>query len=135
MHLFQNYLNTHVIPGNRPLILNNNMTHNERDYVIKNSINCGAYTLMLSSYGRGTDFVCLSSDLNNKGGVHIIQTFFSETKVEEIQIMGRTCRQSDPGSYRLILHLDDLDLFNIKSIFEINSSANEIDHYLNLKRN
>ena len=42
------------------------------------------------------------------GGVHVIQTFFSETESEEIQIKGRTCRQDNPGSYELVVFIPDL---------------------------
>ncbi|CAK9102159.1 VWFA domain-containing protein [Durusdinium trenchii] len=49
------------------------------------------------------------SNMSNKilgciaGGVHVIQTFFSEDKSEEVQIQGRTARQGKSGTYSLIL--------------------------------
>jgi len=33
-----------------------------------------------------------------KGGVHIIVTFFPEDESENKQLFGRTCRQDDPGA-------------------------------------
>jgi preprotein translocase subunit SecA len=54
-------------------------------------------TLMTRSYGRGTDFVCRDQGLVKHGGVHIIVTFLPEDESEHKQLMGRTCRQDDPG--------------------------------------
>ncbi|CAF3880850.1 unnamed protein product [Rotaria sordida] len=43
------------------------------------------------------------SQLLAHGGIHVLQTFFSEELSEEYQIMGRGARQGDRGSYRMIL--------------------------------
>jgi len=37
----------------------------------------GKITLMTKSFGRGTDFQIFDPKVNEKGGVHIIQTFLS----------------------------------------------------------
>jgi len=58
-------------------------------------------TLVTRSYGRGTDFVCRDQGLVQKGGVHIIVTFFPEDESENKQLFGRTCRQDDPGARRV----------------------------------
>ena len=34
-------------------------------------------TLMTDSFGRGTDFIVLNKDINQRGGVHVIQAFLS----------------------------------------------------------
>ena len=52
---------------------------------------------MTRPYGRGTDFVCRDQGLVKNGGVHIIVTFEPEDESEYKQLMGRTCRQDDPG--------------------------------------
>ena len=62
----------------------------------------GAVTLMIREFGRGTDFKCFDSRMLKDGGVHVIQTFFSLDLSEEIQIKGRTARQGENGSYRLV---------------------------------
>ena len=59
-------------------------------------------TLMTKSFGRGTDFQVYDPNVNDNGGVHIIQTFLSLEYSEEIQIMGRTNRQNSNGSYEAI---------------------------------
>lgn len=58
--------------------------------------------LMTKAYGRGTDFQVLDKNIQEKGGVHIIQTFLSEEEAEEVQIKGRTNRQNSPGSVDII---------------------------------
>jgi hypothetical protein len=40
--------------------------------------------------------------------VHVIQTFVSLNKAEEVQIQGRTARQGKDGTYSLVLSEADL---------------------------
>jgi Mg-chelatase subunit ChlD len=68
----------------------------------------GEVTLFPRVFGRGLDFQVFDPKVSGNGGVHVIQTFLSEEKTEEIQIMGRTCRQGSNGSYKMILLEDDL---------------------------
>ena len=91
-----------------PQELTDKLTVSERDAVIARAIRKYMITLMTRSYGRGTDFVCRDQGLVSNGGVHIIITFFPEHQSENKQILGRTCRQDDPGSARKILFLEDL---------------------------
>ncbi|CAF1499257.1 unnamed protein product [Rotaria sordida] len=49
----------------------------------------GKVTLLTKHFGRGVDFQSETS-VNEKGGIHVIQTFFSSDIKEEIQIKGRT---------------------------------------------
>jgi hypothetical protein len=67
----------------------------------------GKVTLLTKDFGRGVDFQTETS-VNEKGGIHVIQTFFSLDVKEEIQIKGRTARKDESGSYQLILCLDHL---------------------------
>ena len=66
-------------------------------------------TLFPRVFGRGLDFVCRDPAVDDAGGVHIIQTFFSDFISEELQIRGRTARQSKKGSFKMILLLSDLE--------------------------
>ncbi|EAR87661.2 helicase carboxy-terminal domain protein (macronuclear) [Tetrahymena thermophila SB210] len=77
--------------------------------LIKKSTIQGQITLLTSSFGRGTDFKCSDQQVLDNGGVHVIQTFFSSKKSEEIQIMGRCARQGAEGSYSLVLLDSDLE--------------------------
>ena len=70
-------------------------------------------SLMPRCFGRGTDFKCRDDTVLKAGGVHVIQTFLSEDKSEEIQIQGRCARQGDSGSYSMALLKSDLEKFQI----------------------
>eukprot|EP01034_Spumella_vulgaris_P036084 gene36084-44500_t len=68
---------------------------------------------MTRTYGRGTDFVCSDQDVLDSGA----------TASEEIQIKGRTCRQDNPGSFKMILHGADLTAASIVTTEELTSGA------------
>jgi len=76
----------------------------------------GNITFLVRAFGRGTDFICYDNELNDAGGIHVIQTFMSEEKSEEVQIKGRTARQGDKGSFSMILCDNELvNKFHISS--------------------
>jgi preprotein translocase subunit SecA len=66
--------------------------------------------LSTSEFGRGTDFKYIGNAVINAGGLAVIQTFFTFDYSEEIQIRGRTRRQGTPGSYEILVSLNDLYL-------------------------
>lgn len=75
----------------------------EKANIIKMAATAGKITLLTRIFGRGTDFICYDQNLIKAGGMHVIQTFVSEEIAEEVQIMGRTARQGQSGSYSLLL--------------------------------
>ncbi|CAF1361376.1 unnamed protein product [Rotaria magnacalcarata] len=81
----------------------------DRDLYVKRAATIGKVTLLTRTFGRGTDFICRNQQLLVNGGIHVLQTFFSEELSEEYQIMGRGARQGDLGSYRMILLDRDLE--------------------------
>ena len=81
----------------------------ERELLIKRCATEGKVTLLTKMFGRGTDFICRNQQLLANGGLHILQTFFSEELSEEYQIMGRGARQGDKGSYSMVLLDKDLE--------------------------
>jgi hypothetical protein len=81
----------------------------ERELYIKRAAGIRKVTLLTRTFGRGTDFICRNQQLLANGGIHVLQTFFSEELSEEYQIMGRGARQGDKGSYRMILLDKDLE--------------------------
>jgi hypothetical protein len=81
----------------------------ERELCVKRAATVGKVTLLTRTFGRGTDFICRNQQLLVNGGIHVLQTFFSEELSEEYQIMGRGARQGDRGSYRMILLDKDLE--------------------------
>ncbi|CAF3357729.1 unnamed protein product [Rotaria sp. Silwood2] len=90
-------------------IITEKVSVKDRDLYIKRAATIGRVTLLTRTFGRGTDFICRNQDLLAKGGIHVLQTFFSEELSEEYQIMGRGARQGDRGSYRMVLLNRDLE--------------------------
>merc|ERR1712129_9074 len=56
----------------------------------------------------GCEFACYDARLEERGGMHVLQTFVSVDISEEEQIKGRTARQGKRGSYGMILSAEDL---------------------------
>ena len=70
---------------------------------IRKATRSSQVTLLTREFGRGIDFLCLDKNTVKAGGVHVIQTFFSEDISEETQIKGRTGRQEQKGSFSLFI--------------------------------
>jgi uncharacterized protein YegL len=102
-----------------PGVLTDDISFCKRDASIKAAMFEGGVTLMTRSYGRGTDFICSSKVIDDRGGVHIIQTFLPLMISETKQIKGRTCRQDNKGSYREIFWAQDIDECKIASCDEL----------------
>mmetsp|Transcript_2002 Transcript_2002/g.2902 ORF Transcript_2002/g.2902 Transcript_2002/m.2902 type:complete len:427 (+) Transcript_2002:3-1283(+) len=86
-----------------------------RKYIINKAATSKQVTIASAAFGRGTDFFCKDSKLENSGGMLVVQTFLSEEKSEELQIQGRTARQGKKGSYQMIILDSDLEhKFDIK---------------------
>eukprot|EP01041_Mallomonas_annulata_P002329 gene2329-4529_t len=84
--------------------------------IVRRAVTAGSITLLTRIFGRGTDFICYDDNLIQNGGVHVIQTFVSIQLSEETQIMGRTARQGNKGSFSLILLDEELEKFGIQNI-------------------
>lgn len=70
-----------------------------RNPLINYAGNRNRITLISSAFSRGTDFTVFDAQINQRGGMHVIQTYISKTKSDLIQIMGRTARQGKNGSF------------------------------------
>jgi hypothetical protein len=81
---------------------------NKQQIVSSRATAANALTLATRPFGRGTDFVSMDAKVNELGGIHVVQTFLSDSESEEVQMRGRTARQGDPGSYLLLLDSDTL---------------------------
>ena len=66
----------------------------------------GRVTVSTNMAGRGTD-IKLHPDVKKAGGLHVILTEIHESQRIDRQLIGRSGRQGDPGSYRLILSMQD----------------------------
>ena len=63
-------------------------------------------TIATSMAGRGTD-IKLHESVKAAGGLHVIQTQLYESSRVDRQLEGRCARQADPGSYEMILTIED----------------------------
>jgi preprotein translocase subunit SecA len=86
-------------------VLNANQDSNEAE-VIAGSGAPGRVTVATNMAGRGTDIV-LDDAVRNHGGLHVMLTEFHESQRIDWQLIGRGCRQGDPGSFRCMASLDD----------------------------
>jgi len=117
-------------------ILTEEVALKEKEMLIKRATASGQITLLTRSFGRGTNFVCRDQMVATNGGVHVLQTFLSEELSEETQIKGRTARQSDRGSYSMILLDESLEEFFIsKQELEQAKKERRVYALLNDKRN
>ncbi|MFU8897125.1 MAG: preprotein translocase subunit SecA [Gammaproteobacteria bacterium] len=66
----------------------------------------GAITVATNMAGRGTD-IRLDPGLAELGGLHVLGTERHEAARIDRQLFGRGGRQGDPGSYELILSIED----------------------------
>ncbi|EAR88867.2 helicase carboxy-terminal domain protein (macronuclear) [Tetrahymena thermophila SB210] len=80
----------------------------KKEELIKKATISGQVTLLTASFGYGTDFNCFDQKVLNGGGVHVILTFYSSKKSQEVQIIGRSARQGQTGSYSFVLLDQDL---------------------------
>ncbi|MCE9607591.1 MAG: preprotein translocase subunit SecA [Planctomycetia bacterium] len=66
----------------------------------------GRVTVATNMAGRGTD-IRLGAGTAELGGIHVIVSEMHEAARIDRQLVGRSGRQGDPGSYRYILSLED----------------------------
>ncbi|XP_065663342.1 uncharacterized protein LOC136085801 [Hydra vulgaris] len=110
----------------------------EKEMLIKRATISGQITFLTRAFGRGTDFICSDQNVIANGGVHVIQTFFSEELSEEVQIQGRTARQGKDGSCSMVLRDSDLEKYlgvDYSNIICKLRNEKVIYETLNLKRN
>jgi preprotein translocase subunit SecA len=66
----------------------------------------GLITIATNMAGRGTD-IKLAREVANEGGLHVILTEFHEASRIDRQLEGRCARQGDPGSFEVMVSLED----------------------------
>ncbi|CAL6025624.1 Helicase-related_protein [Hexamita inflata] len=100
----------------------------QKEGIVRQAVTKGTVTLISREFGRGTDFVCYDSIIDGYGGVHVIQTFFSDELSEEKQIKGRTARQGKFGSYSMIIIDSELEKYGLK-LQDIEDMKNACQYY------
>ena len=80
--------------------------HEQEAEIVKDAGHAGRVTIATNMAGRGTD-ILLEDNVRTSGGLHVIATeLHSSTRIDR-QLVGRSARQGDPGSYQFFLSLED----------------------------
>ncbi|MEZ6126933.1 MAG: translocase [Planctomycetaceae bacterium] len=80
--------------------------HEEEAEIVKHAGEAGRVTIATNMAGRGTDII-LEDSVKKAGGLHVIATEMHSSKRIDRQLVGRSARQGDPGSYQFFLSLED----------------------------
>lgn len=117
-------------------LLTEDVNDDQKSGLIRQAVTEGMVTLISRGFGRGTDFKCYDDRINKRsGGVHVIQTFISDELSEETQIKGRTARQGERGSFSMVLILEELERYGLRSDdIEIMKKKSELYTRLNIAR-
>ncbi len=86
-------------------VLNARQDKSEAD-IVAQAGQPGQVTVATNMAGRGTD-ITLSPQVRASGGLHVIGAGFNPCRRIDRQLFGRSARQGDPGSCRMILSLED----------------------------
>jgi preprotein translocase subunit SecA len=86
-------------------ILNARQDQDEAE-VIARAGERGRITVATNMAGRGTD-IRLAPGMAELGGLHVLATEFHDSRRIDRQLFGRCGRQGDPGSYQIIVSLED----------------------------
>lgn len=85
-----------------PHTLLNASQSSEEAAIVSQAGQSGAVTISTSMAGRGTD-IELDDEARQAGGLHVIISELHDSKRIDRQLIGRSARQGDPGSFRRML--------------------------------
>lgn len=74
--------------------------------IVENAGQPGRVTIATNMAGRGTDIIP-HAEVKKNGGLHVIATSMHSSARIDRQLVGRTARQGDPGSFQFLLSLQD----------------------------
>ncbi|MEM9942455.1 MAG: hypothetical protein AAF939_12890 [Planctomycetota bacterium] len=109
----------------------NGVQEKEEAEIVSMAGQSGSVTIATNMAGRGTD-IKLCDVSKSTGGLHVIATQHSESERVDRQLIGRSARQGQPGSFRFFVAADD-DLFQgdgaylAKSILASSNSSGSSD--------
>ena len=84
----------------------NALNHDLEAKIVEKAGGMGRVTIATNMAGRGTD-ILLTDEVKQRGGLHVVATeFHSSTRIDR-QLIGRSARQGDKGSYQFFLSLED----------------------------
>jgi len=80
--------------------------HAEEAEIVARAGETGRVTVATNMAGRGTD-ILLEDAVRRAGGLHVIATEYHTSARIDRQLVGRSARQGDPGSFQFFLSLED----------------------------
>ncbi len=80
--------------------------HEQESQIVEKAGESGKVTVATNMAGRGTD-IRLTDQLCSAGGLHVIATEMHSSARIDRQLVGRTARQGDPGTFQFFLSLED----------------------------
>ena len=92
--------------GVRHQVLHAKFLHREAE-IVAAAGQSGRVTVATNMAGRGTD-ICLEPEVVAAGGLHVVLSEMHEASRIDWQLIGRGCRQGDPGSFRVYASLEDV---------------------------
>ncbi|MDN3440009.1 hypothetical protein QL898_00020 [Psychrobacter sp. APC 3279] len=98
-------------------LLNARQNEQEADIVARAGLS-KTITIATNMAGRGTD-IKLDETAKNSGGLHVILTEHHDSKRIDRQLIGRSARQGNQGSYQEIVCFNDTLLFAHKNIWQV----------------
>jgi preprotein translocase subunit SecA len=84
----------------------NCLSHRDEAAIIAEAGRPGRVTIATNMAGRGTD-IGVDPAVLSAGGLHVIATEMHSSRRIDQQLVGRTARQGEPGSFQFLLSLDD----------------------------
>ncbi len=84
----------------------NARNHEQEAALVAAAGRAGSVTVATNMAGRGTD-IQPDAEALKRGGLHVIGTELHDSERIDRQLTGRCGRQGDPGSWRVLLSLDD----------------------------
>jgi preprotein translocase subunit SecA len=98
-------------------LLNARQNAEEADIVAKAGIS-GTITIATNMAGRGTD-IKLDDKAKQSGGLHVILTEHHDSTRIDRQLIGRSARQGNAGSFREIVCFNDAILLSHRSVWQM----------------
>ncbi|WP_437202944.1 DEAD/DEAH box helicase [Planctomicrobium sp. SH664] len=80
--------------------------HEQEAEIVAQAGRPGRVTIATNMAGRGTD-ILLEDVVRENGGLHVIATEMHTSKRIDRQLVGRSARQGDPGSFQFFLSYED----------------------------
>jgi preprotein translocase subunit SecA len=88
------------------VVVLNAKQHEIEDEIISGAGEAGSITIATNIAGRGTD-IKINDEMEKLGGLYVIATQLANSKRVDLQLFGRTSRQSQPGDVKVFLSLED----------------------------